>query len=108
MVRGTEQEILFRALIDNYHYLGYHQIVGTHLKYKQTIMSSCIEGGMQRQLYWVVTAYCILSLKMLALDSHPSSCFLSTGDEYDWQRLYAHPVVLLETFVDKERFNGTP
>jgi len=25
----------------------------------------------------------------------------------DWQRLYAHPVYLLETFVDPERFGGT-
>src|SRR5437660_7675276 len=25
----------------------------------------------------------------------------------DWQRLYAHPVYLLETFVDPERFRGT-
>ena len=25
----------------------------------------------------------------------------------DWEKLYAHPVVLLETFVDKERFKGT-
>jgi hypothetical protein len=25
----------------------------------------------------------------------------------EWQRLYAHPVYLLETFVDPERFRGT-
>jgi hypothetical protein len=25
----------------------------------------------------------------------------------DWQRLFAHPVYLLETFVDPERFRGT-
>ena len=25
----------------------------------------------------------------------------------DWQRLYAHPVYLLETFVDPQRFRGT-
>ena len=25
----------------------------------------------------------------------------------DWQRLYAHPVYLLETFIDPERFRGT-
>ena len=24
----------------------------------------------------------------------------------DWQRLYAHPVYLLETFIDPERFRG--
>ena len=25
----------------------------------------------------------------------------------DWQELYAHPVYLLETFIDPERFRGT-
>ena len=25
----------------------------------------------------------------------------------DWQQLYAHPVYLLETFIDPERFRGT-
>ena len=25
----------------------------------------------------------------------------------DWERAYAHPVYLLETFVDPERFRGT-
>jgi hypothetical protein len=25
----------------------------------------------------------------------------------DWERLYAHPVYLLETFIDPERFRGT-
>jgi hypothetical protein len=25
----------------------------------------------------------------------------------DWQQLYAHPILLLETFVDPERFAGT-
>jgi len=26
---------------------------------------------------------------------------------HDWERLYAHPIYLLETFVDRERFGGT-
>jgi hypothetical protein len=25
----------------------------------------------------------------------------------DWQRLYAHPIYMLETFIDPERFRGT-
>src|SRR5204863_8265703 len=25
----------------------------------------------------------------------------------DWERMYAHPIYLLETFVDPERFRGT-
>ena len=26
---------------------------------------------------------------------------------WDWERFYAHPIHLLETFVDPERFTGT-
>jgi hypothetical protein len=26
---------------------------------------------------------------------------------FDWEQMYAHPVYLLETFVDPERFAGT-
>jgi Domain of unknown function (DUF4338) len=25
----------------------------------------------------------------------------------DWQRMYAHPIYMLETFIDPERFRGT-
>ncbi len=33
MVRGSQQESLYNALIDSYHYLGYHQGSGEQLKY---------------------------------------------------------------------------
>jgi hypothetical protein len=33
MVRKTRLEPLYNSLIDRYHYLGYRQIVGAHLKY---------------------------------------------------------------------------
>src|SRR3990172_5658443 len=33
MVRGSQQEGLYNALIDSYHYLGYHQGTGEQLKY---------------------------------------------------------------------------
>jgi hypothetical protein len=29
------------------------------------------------------------------------------ADAADWQALYEHPVYLLETFIDPERFAGT-
>ena len=32
-VRRTPQEALFNSLVDQYHYLGYEQPVGEHLKY---------------------------------------------------------------------------
>jgi hypothetical protein len=33
MVRGCPQEVLHNSLVSQYHYLGYCQIVGPHLKY---------------------------------------------------------------------------
>lgn len=33
MVRYTEHESLYNSLVDQFHYLGYSQIVGNHLKY---------------------------------------------------------------------------
>ena len=33
MVRGSQRERLYNALIDRYHYLGYHQGAGEQLKY---------------------------------------------------------------------------
>jgi hypothetical protein len=33
MVRYTKHEPLYNSLVDQFHYLGYSQIVGNHLKY---------------------------------------------------------------------------
>ena len=32
---------------------------------------------------------------------------MATQISGDWQRMYGHPIYLLETFVDPERFRGT-
>lgn len=131
MVRGTRKEGLFRELVDKHHYLGYRQIVGEHLKYvafsgKRPL--ACIGWGgaawkvgsrdkfigwdretRERNLHLVANNTRFLILPWVRVP-HLASFLLGQQARVisrDWERVYAHPVVLLETFIDKERFKGT-
>jgi hypothetical protein len=134
-VRRTAAEPLFHSLMEQYHYLGYRQPVGEHLKY----------------LVWARGALCARPVAALAWSSSPRH--LGARDRYigwnqekrrqnlhliayntrfliqpwvkvphlashilgrmaarisaDWEARYAHPIYLLETFVDPQRFRGT-
>ena len=130
-VRKTPREKMFNSLVNQYHYLRYTQPVGEHLKYiafSHDRPIACLAWGsppwhigvrdrfigwpkMIRQknlhliannvrfliLPWVQVS-CLASY-LLALNRHCLS--------QDWQRLYHHPVYLLETFVDTQRYCGT-
>jgi len=130
-VRRTADEGLFNALIAQYHYLGYQQPVGAHLKY--LVLSTgrplaCAAlcsaprhlGPRDRFIGWSAAAR-RRNLRFLAyntrflippwvavpqLASHVLAC-LSRRVSADWQQLYAHPLYFLETFVDPARFRGT-
>jgi len=131
MVRGTKDEALFRELVDKHHYLGYRQIVGEHLKYvafsgKRPV--ACIGWGgaawkvgcrddyigweketRERNLPLVANNTRFLILPWVRVP-HLASFLLGQQARVvskDWEKLYAHPVVLLETFVDTVRFKGT-
>jgi len=131
MVRWTEYEILFNALVGSYHYLGYQQIVGAHLKYiafSHGRPLGCIGWGAaawrvmcrdgylgwsnlarRQRLHLIVqnTRYLILPWVRIP---HLASYLLALNAKVlslDWQKVYCHPVVLLETFVDREGFQGT-
>ena len=131
MVRGTDAEPLYNSLVHYHHYLGYRQIVGNHLKYIAYIGErpvACLGWGSaawsvksrdafigwdkktkEERLQFVanntrflvlpwVQVKCLAS-KILALNikSIPG----------DWMRVYQHPLYLLETFVEQNRFKGT-
>lgn len=81
LVRWTVHEPLFNGFLSAYHYLDYCQFVGAHLKY-------------------------MAFSKVPHLASHLLS-LIAKRISSDWQRIYGHPIVLLETFVEKERFFGT-
>ncbi len=130
-VRRTKLDKLFNSLIEQYHYLGYTQPVGEHLKYivfaaERPIACFAFSSapysilhrdrfigwssemlGKNRHLLAYNSRYLILPwVKVPHLASHLiAKCTRKISD--DWQALYNHPVFWLETFVDTERFKGT-
>lgn len=131
MVRGTPWEPLYKALIQTYHYLGYCQTVGEHLKYiafHQDRPLACIGWG---SAAWKVVCRDLFigweplhrtqNIHLLAQNTrflilpwvrvpHLASHLLGRMARIlssDWQRIYHHPLALLETFVDTTRFQGT-
>jgi hypothetical protein len=130
-VRRMPAEPLFNRLIEEYHYLGYTQPVGEHLKY--VVYSgerpiACLAwssaprhlGCRDRFIGWSAEArrrnirFLAYNLRYLILPwvevPHLASHILGRMAEMlprDWERLYGHPVYFLETFVDPQRFKGT-
>ena len=131
LVRHTSLEPLYNSLVQHYHYLGYKQIVGAHLKYMAFINDrpvACLGWGSaawsvkarelfigwdkpakERNLHLVTnnTRFLVLpfvSIKFLASHLLALNARRITSD---WISIYHHPLYLLETFVDKDRFKGT-
>lgn len=131
LVRNTSLEPLYNSLMQQYHYLGYRQIVGNHLKYIAFIGDhpvACLGWGSaawsvksrdsligwtkstkEKNLHFIAnnTRFLILpwiSIKYLA-SKVLALCAKRISD--DWLRVYNHPLYLLETFVEKDRFKGT-
>lgn len=130
-VRRTGLERLFNSLIAQYHYLGYCQPVGEHLKYivfakgrpvACFVWSSAPRhiGSRDKFIGWSVdnrrrnlhliaynSRYLILPwIRVRCLASHLLGKIAKILPK-DWQKLYNHSVYFLETFVDTERFRGT-
>jgi hypothetical protein len=130
-VRRTPQEPLFHSLMEQYHYLGYQQPVGEHLKYLVSAKGQAIAclawcsaprhlAGRDRFIGWSAEAR-KRNLHLLAYNTrflilpwvqvpHLASHILGRMAKLlplDWQQMYAHPVHWLETFIDPARFKGT-
>jgi len=130
-VRRTPEEELVDGLVQQYHYLGYAQPVGEHLKYLITAhgrpigcfcWSSAPRHLAPRDRYvgWspatrkanirlvaYQTRFLILPwVRVPHLASHLLGR-MSRQLSSDWQRVYAHPIYFTETFVDPERNRGT-
>jgi hypothetical protein len=130
-VGRTSQEPLYNSLIEHYHYLGYCHPVGEQLKYvvfagQRPI--ACIAyssaprhiGCRDRFIGWSPevrrenlhliaynTRFLILPwVRVRNLASHLLSRTAKRVAE-DWPVVYGHPIRLLTTFVDTERFRGT-
>src|SRR5437879_11820033 len=130
-LRKTPKEALFNGMIEQYHYLGYEQPVGEHLKYLVSAKGQAIAclawsssprhlGCRDRFIGWGMEAR-RRNIHLLAYNSrflsvpwvtvpHLASHILGRMAKQVpsvWQRRYAHPVYLLATCVDPERFRGT-
>jgi len=131
MVRRSPDEALWDHLVDKYHYLARPWIVGSYLKYIAYIGGrpvACLGWGSaawkvacrdqmigwgpatrESNLHKVVDNVRFLILPWVRIE-HLASKVLAANVRAlrcDWQNFYNSAVVLLETFVDTERFAGT-
>lgn len=132
MVRRTPKEGLYQSLIHHHHYLGYTQPVGEHLEYiafSEGRPLACLGfssaprhiGARDRYLGWTKEER-IANLHKVAVNTrflilpwvkvpHFASHLLGQTARRisrDWEIVYHHPIVWLETFVDPARgFTGT-
>jgi hypothetical protein len=123
-VRRTSLQKLYNSLIEQYHYLGYTRPVGEHLEYialAQGRVMACLGwcsaprhiGCRDRYLGWtkeqriknlsrvvINTRFLILPwVRVPHLASHLLG-LMARRISQDWQTIYHHEVVWLETFVD--------
>lgn len=128
----SSEESIFRSYLATYHYLGFGRTVGENLQYlvrdRQGRDLACILFGSaawkvevrDRFIGWDDVArakhlnritnntrFLILpGIKVPHLASHILSKILRRVS-IDWEEKYAHPIDLVETFVQKDRFRGT-
>jgi hypothetical protein len=121
-----------RAALAQFHYLGYRTPVGENLQYvvregggrllavllfgaaawKCAVRDQWIgwsPGQRQERLSWMANNQRFLLLPWVRV-SHLASWSLGAVARRiaaDWSQKYGHPVVVLETFVERERFSGT-
>ena len=130
-VRRGSQEPLFNSLIEQYHYLGYSQPVGEHLKYivfagERPVACFSFSSAprhigcrdrfigwpaevRKKNLHLIVYNNRFLVLPWVGI-RHLASHLLGRMSRLlpeHWNNLYHHPVYFIETFVDTSRFKGT-
>jgi hypothetical protein len=130
-VRRTGDEPFFNSLVEHHHYLRYEQPVGEHLKY--LVMGGgrplgCLawssaprhlgprdqfigwdKEARKRNIHLIAynTRFLILPwVRVPHLGSHILG-EMARRVSVDWQKVYGHPIYLLETFIDPSRFRGT-
>ncbi len=130
-VSAGKELVLFKSLIDQYHYLGYDRAIGENMKY---IVYSCNDKPLSCLMFGSAAWSCrqrdsfigwgktdrMRGLSLMTNNSrflvlpwvnvpHLASHILSLISRKildDWQLKYGHPVYCLETFVETKRFRG--
>jgi len=131
MVRHTDKEPLYNSLVDQFHYLGYSQIVGNHLKYMAfagDTALACIGWGSaawavnsrekfigwtksvkDQRLHFIAnnTRYLVLPWVTVKCLASKVMALNIKRISSDWVNIYQYPLYMLETFVEQDRFKGT-
>jgi len=124
----TRHLIFFSNGARQHHYLGYRQIVGNHLKYIALIDErpvACLGWGSaawsvksrdsfigwnkaskEKNLHFVANNTRSLILPWVSVKCMASHLLALNAKRIsdDWVKIYNHPLYLLETFVEKNRF----
>lgn len=128
---AQEEWVGFRLHLQRYHYLGFGKPVGESICYAALLGdelvallawgAAALHNGprdryigwdaetRRRKLLWVVNNRRFLMLPWIR-QPHLASRVLAANLRRlsrDWEATYQHPVLLAETFVDKQRFKGT-
>jgi len=130
-VRSSSLDHLYIGLIQHYHYLGYRQIVGNHLKYIAFIgnrPAACLGWGSaawkvksrddfigwnpatrRDNLHFVANNTRFLILPWVQIKCLASKLLALNAKRIsdDWLQTYNYPLYLLETFVEQNLFKGT-
>ena len=131
-VTGTEERRRFQKLLRKHHYLGGLRAVGEQLYYAAVdakgnwlalLLFSAAAKHLKHRDRWIgwTRAQCDRRLSLVVNNSRflilPQAHIPNLGSRVlrlaldrlsaDWQARYGHPVLVVETFVDPEKFNGT-
>lgn len=131
LVSRTSYEKLYNGLIGAYHYLGYRQGTGEQLKYVISLSQRPLgaigfsaaawrvacrdrfigwdEPARQKNLHLLVNNHRFLILPWVNITNLASWILAQVTRRLrqDWHSVYAHDLVLVETFVENKRFHGT-
>jgi len=131
VVQTPVQAALYRQLLDRYHYLGHTPLAGAQMRYlircETTVLGAMGFGASawsvavrdqfigwppeqrQKQLHLIVNHSRFLLLPWVRSPNLASSLLAQVSRQlpHQWQARYGYRPVLLETFVEKDRFEGT-
>lgn len=131
-VKTSKQANFFRALLTHFHYLGYNGPVGENFQYliydcKDRVLGCLLFGAAswrvacrdhfigwndeerKEGLFRIANNMRFLLLpevRVPHLASHVLA-LINRRISSDWQNKYGHPIALLETYVENNRFQGT-
>jgi hypothetical protein len=131
LVQGQDRSRLWNEYVDRYHYLGYRQPMGCSLRYfiqSQAGLVGCLlmagaaraiqvrdqwigwdRARRQQHLPWVINNTRLLIfpwVRLRHLGSHVLGQ-LARRVRPDWQQRWGYGPLLMESFVDPEKFLGT-